>query len=368
MSTKPQTKTLRFPSMGVVRRNVQERVASAVSYPTPWALNVRHEGALTNRLRGGSFTGIAAGSRPSTIVYRDRLLEIDSTNANAVRASRLGNHADFSFTGDLSDTLRPTLFQFSEADAVGEDVVALVPHKDASLLGFTAGETWVQQGDPLTGPRLRVSDQVGIIGADAWCVNHDTVYFLSSQGLYSVGANGDGLQALSEDKVPEDLTSVSDSTATLTYNHADRGVYIHLAASTDWFYDTERDQFWPFNRSESGSHLLVGPVRLGGPNQYGMLQTLVGIMASGSAAVNWRVVTGETAEEACANGKAAITADLAGSAYDEYVEASGAWDAGRSDTAWPRVSAAWAVLWLSSAGTWAYEAINMETMPFGRHR
>ena len=282
---KPRIMELRFPSLGIVRRLVHERTASAVSYPTPYAVNCRLEDSLTNRMRGGSFTGMSAGSRPSIIEYRDRLLTIgDGTNDNAVKASRVGAQTTYDYSTDLSDTLRATIFQFSEAGETGEDIVALVPHKDTFLLGFTARETWVQQGDPLTGPRRRVSDEVGIVGADAWCVVHDTVYFLSARGLYSVSADGSGLKALSEDKIPEHLSGLSDTAAKLTYRHASRGIYITLTSGVDWFYDTERDAFWAYDTGEGTSHVLIGPLRLGGPNQVGLLQTLTGVIAASSGA------------------------------------------------------------------------------------
>jgi hypothetical protein len=405
--------------MGVIRRNAHERVASAVSYPSPWAVNVRLEDSLDNRMRGGSWAGIATSAVPADVypylvtetsdnivtetgdnitigtqssvvggngrhwtapgsdapssgtadcVYRDRMLRIDDTNSNAIQASRVGDHADWDLSKDVSDTLRATIFQFSESNEIGGDVVAMVPHKDSSLLAFTAGETWVQQGDPLTGARRNVSRDVGIIAARAWCKHHDTIYFLSSHGLYSVGADGSGLKPLSEDKVPEELTGVSDASCELAYNHADRGVYIHRSTGVSWFYDTARDQFWPFDTSETDSHVLIGPLRIGGPNRYGLVQTIHGIMAAGSSTVVWRIVPGDTAEEACDNGKAAITASLASSDFDEYVAAEGAWDAGRSQTGWPRVRAAWAVLWLSSSSDWAYESVLLEAMPWGRFR
>jgi hypothetical protein len=263
--------------------------------------------------------------------------------------------------------LRPALFQFSEAGEQGGTVVALVPHKDQFLLGFTASETWVQQGDPHTGPRRRVSDQVGIIGANAWCVAHDTVYFLSSRGLYAVGADGSGLKALSEDVIPEDLTGVTDATCTLTYRYADRGVYIHKTG-TDWFYDTERGGFWPFDVSTTDSHVLIGPLRLGGPAGYGMVQRIHGIMAANSADVAWRLVLGDTAEAATANAKLAIEAAVAGNAYSQYVAADGTWQAGMSSTGWPRARGNWMVLWLSSTASWAYESAVVHITPFGRWR
>ena len=364
MPSKPKTISLRFPSMGVIRRYSHERDYAAVEYPTPWSVNTRLEDSLTNRLRGGSFTAIAAGDRPSDIRYQNRLLTFSS---NAITGTRMGDDTDTALSADVSDTMRPALFQLSYGGAIGGTVVALIPHKDQTLLAFTADETWVQQGNPLTGPRRRVSDEVGIIGADAWCVNHDTVYFLSSSGLYSVGADGSGLKALSEDKVPEDLTGVTDAACTLTYYQPDRGVYIHKTGMS-WFYDTERGGFWPFDIDSSDSHLLLGPLRIGDAHNNGLLQTMTGIMAASSATVTWRVVTGTTAEDACTKGKDAITAALAGSSFDEYYEAEGAWNAGRSHTVWPRVRSNWIVLWLSSAGSWAYEGTVLEVIPFGRVR
>ncbi len=360
----PKTLSLRFPSMGVIRRQPQERVYSAPSYPTPWSMNVRLEDVLTKRLRGGSFAGIIGAGRFAPIVYRDRTLTFSD---NAITASRKGDSSDTDLSSDLSDTARPALFQLAEDDGNGDDVVALVPHKDRTMLGFTAGETWLLTGDPVTGTLHNISREVGIIGVDAWDKREDTIFFMSVHGLYSIGADGSGLKALSEDAIPEDLTGVVDASCVLTYRHVDRGVYIHLTVDPDWFYDTERGGFWPYDDSGE-SHLLVGPLRLGSPNQFGLIQTIHGIMAASSATVNWAIVVGDSAEEASANGKSAITAALAGEDFQEYVAADGSWDAGRSNTGWPRVRAPWAVIWLSSAGTWAFGGITIESIPFGRIR
>lgn len=413
---KPKTLELRFPSLGIVRRHVHERAYSAVGYPSPWSVNVRLEDSLTNRLRGGSFTGqsastvndaryvylvtenednivtengdnitlgpqydVAAGdgrawvpdgddapsSGTADCLYRNRLLRV---SGNAIFVSRQGDTTDWDYGKDLGDVGRPTIFQLSEAGEVGDDVVALVPHKDSSLLCFTATETWVLTGDPVTGTLRNVSREVGIIAARAFCKRDNTVYFLSARGLYSVGADGSGLKPVSEDKVPEDLTGVEDADCVLDYRHADRSVSIHLTESPSWLYDTERQGFWPFDTSTSDSHLLIGPLRLGGPNQFGLLQTVHSVIAAGSGTVVCRVIGGDTAEEVCDNGKAAIVAALAGNSFDQYVAVSFSLDAGRSKTNWPRVRAGWIVLWLSASSDWAYESVLLEAVPWGRLR
>jgi hypothetical protein len=314
-------------------------------------------------MRGGSFVGQAAVAKASP-VYRDRAL---TTSGRAILSSRQGAHTDVAFSADLSDTMRPIIFQLALADAQGPTVVALVPHKDSYLLAFSASSVWVLAGDPATGQLRRISDQVGIIGASAWCVAHDTVYFLSSRGLYEVGADGGGLKPVSEDKIPEDLTGVTDAACVLDYNHADRGVYV-TKTGQDWFYDTANDGFWPYTVASTDSHVLLGPFYLGQANSYGRIENLHGTTAAGSADVTWRIVPGDTAETAAANGKAAITADLAGTSYSEYIHAEGTWTAGRSHMAYPRTRAMWVCIWIKSSSTWAYESVSMDVMLSGRWR
>jgi hypothetical protein len=369
-----------FPAAGVGRRLAltmsratspaagdEQRTASSpgrrAPFPAVWAMNMRLEDELTNRLRGGSFTPPSAGTKASP-VYRSRAITF---TGRRISASRVGHHSDFDFDSDASDQRRPRRFQLSEAKGSGGTVVAVVPHKDSFLLGFTATETWVLSGDPNGGTLRRVSDQVGIIGANAWCVAHDTVYFLSSSGLYSVQADGSDLRPVSEDNVPEDLTGVVDSDCVLDYRHSDRGVFIHRSPNVSWLYDTARNGFWPFQAEES-SHILCGPFRLGSPNTYGRVLKLIGITASNSADVTWSLVTGDTAEAAAVNGKAAITTELAGDDYSGYVSATGTWTAGRSHTSYPKTRAIWCCLWLMSSGTWAYEAVRMVTKTSGAWR
>lgn len=408
-----------FPAAGVVRRIANAAVPGDGPVSTPWAVNVRLEDTLTKRLRGGSFTGLeletvpydrpryildsdgntitdddgnllfadeeesVAGSggrlwivagpdapaeHPAEVIYRGRLIRPDGS---IIYASRQGDYSDWNYGADISDQQRAFAIQLSEAGEVGGDVVALVPHKDAYLLAATSDSLWVIAGDPAADGAMRnISRGVGMVAARAWCKDHmDRVYFLSSHGLYTVGADGQGLQAISENLIPVELTGVENADTVLVYNHADRGVYIHLPDDTvSFFYDTERQGFWPFTTDRLESHVLLGPVKLGSLDQLGVINAVHGMMAAGSAAVNWRIVTGETAEEAASNGKAAITAALGSSSFSSYVKYSGTWTAGRSVTTRPRVRGMWACIWLQSAGTWAYERITMQIATAGAWR
>lgn len=357
---------LRFPSLGVVRSRAYNQSGKQSEYSSPWCVNARLQESIASRDRGGSWTPIAAGARPSETIYRDRKL---THSVNIISASRMGAHADFSFSADVSDSMRATAFQLAETDATGGTVVALVPHRDSSLLAATAGELWAMSGDPTTGQLRNVSRDVGMINANAWCKAGDAVYFLSSRGLNVVGADGSGLKPLSEDTIPVELTGVTDVGCTLTYHYADRGVYIHLPnTAQSWFYDVDREAFWPFVSDETDSHVLLGPFRIGGPLENSLVRTIHGTTGEDSADVTWRLVVADTAEAVAANGKAAIIASLAGSDVTRYVAAEGVWTAGRNKAAWTRVRGCWALFWIHGTSQWAFESVVCESISAGRLR
>ena len=362
-------------------------------------------GAVSNLVatKGTVPTGCTVGA-----VYRDRLWL--GGYDNGVYASRQGDYADWNFGVNAEDSGRAIPFQLSEAAEVGDRCTALVPHRDAAMLAATARSLWAVRGDPgANGSLQRVSANVGVVTKRAWCKAEDAILFLGQDGLYQVAADGSGLAGLSEDLLPQELRDIDTSSATVLmgYDHDARGVHLYLPTSaggdTHWFFDLAAKKFWPvelqddhapvavaeyggdlllagsdgYIRSIGGdnddgtlieSHVLLGPVRLSGVNDFGLILNMHGMVVTGSGAVNWRLVTGDTAEQAADNGKAAIEAFQAGTPYASYVKASGVWSAGRSLTAYPRVRAMWACLWLQSTAKWAYESVSMETTPCGRWR
>jgi hypothetical protein len=262
------------------------------------------------------------------------------------------------------------VIQLSEAGELGGNVVALVPHKDAYLLAATASSLWAVQGDPTADGGLRnISRDVGIVGPRAWCRDHlDRYYFLSSHGLYTVSASGDGLQAVSEDVIPEELTGVSDADTVLEYDHETRGVYIHIPDEVSWLYDTERQGFWPFTVGYTGSHIAIGPLLLGDGNTIGRLKQLHGITANGSVDITWRVLVADTAEQVSVNAKAAIVA-LIDEDDASNVHSTGVWTAGINHRSFPRSRGQYMILLLSAeSGKWAWEGASIVIEPSGKWR
>lgn len=390
------------------------------------AYAVASSGIVSLDLSTGVVDTLAArsgkGTVPSSVthgcVYRDRLVLAGADNA--IYMSRQGDPTDWDYGADVDDSGRALVFQLGEAAEIGDTCTALVPFQDAALLAATHWGLWTVQGDPATGTLRNVSRGVGIIRPQAWCIVADArvgdmpvrsaVVFLSEAGLFMVSPSGDGLQSLSEDRLPEDLLNIANTTAvSLVYAPKERGVYVFVTptsgGATHYFFDLFNKGFWPVRlptvqqplaacwhdgdvllagsdgmvRSVGGddddgtaiaSHVLIGPLRLGAPNTHGILSSIHGMIGTGSGSVYWRVIPGRTAEEACANGKAAIDAYVAGNVAtaEGYAAASGTWTAGRSTTRYPRVRSMWMCLWLRAAAPWAYEGVTIESSEAGRWR
>jgi hypothetical protein len=287
--------------------------------------------------------------------------------------SRQGDYDDWDFGKDVEDAGRAVFFQLSEAGEAGEAITALVPHQDAILLAATESTLWIVRGDPAAGGGLKnLSRNVGIVSSAAWCKVDNTVVFLADDGIYMVDASGGLPVNLSESRMPEELLD-ADS-AVLGYQHDDHGVYIFAttgAATESWFFDLNYKGFWLMDdTTPSESHLLIGPIPMAGVGSFGRVNRLHGSLGLGSGSVTWRIVPGDTAEEAVENAKTAITLYQAGSttAAVAYAASSGTLTAGRSHMSFPRTRAVWIVIWLQAAAQWAYEGIILETAQSGRWR
>lgn len=390
-------KELVWPSGVNKRLSFRQQAGRRDKYFSFCSMNVRMEG-FNKRLRGGSWVpsdpdvqssdttlyvvdddgNIIVGAAGAPVVhdrfdpgpdapdsslaeciYRDRFVR---ANGVVIYASRMSEYRDWSLSSDVSDVMRPFVMQLGEAGEIGKEVIALIPHKDSYLLAFTSGSMWVIQGDPaFDGAMRNISREVGIVGPKAWTRDHlDRYYFLSPHGLYVVSANGDGLQAISEDVIPEELTGVENPDTVLAYDHETRGVYIHIPGEVGWLFDTERQGFWSFKIGYDGSHIAIGPLLLGNGSSYGRLFQLHGITANGSVDVTWRVLVADTAEQVCVNAKTAMDLLIADEDSElSNVHSTGVWTAGINHRSFPRSRGQYMILLLSAlSGDWAWEGAS----------
>ena len=385
------SKELVFPR-GVGRGlSVRQEVGKRERYTSPWSINCRTED-FTRRLRGGSWVPSGPTSHSGVVrsggyvvanpgssapgssgnadcIYRNRFIR---PVGQAIYASRMGDFTDWSMASEISDVARPFVIQPSEAGEIGSNVVALIPHKDAYLIVGTSSSLWVVRADPVGGGSMQnISREVGIVGPRAWCRDHlDRYYFLSSQGLCTISASGDGLQGLSDNVIPLELAGVTDANTVLEYDHTTRSVAIHIpSANQSWLFETEQQAFWPFKVGYEGSHIAIGPLQMADGDSFGRLLRIHGITASGSAVVTWRVVVASSAEQAANNAKLTIEALMSDPDHEpSYVHSKGSWAPGVNHRSYPRARGVYMVLVLSSLGLWGWEGAVCVTEQSGKWR
>lgn len=338
-------------------------------------------------------------------IYRDRLVV---AGEHIIYMSRQGDWTDWDYGGDAEDKGRAFVFQASEASELGNTVTALVPHRDASLLVATSHGLWVLRGDPAdSGTLQNVSRNVGIVSAHAWTKVGDSIAFLSWDGLHIVGAGGEGLKNISDDRLPEELNDIDplNYTVMMGYRHTENGIYVFVEGDTyHWFYDLKMGGFWPFelpvtvsaaftvdgemvvkdstgslwtfegeddNGTDIQSHVLFGPFKAGSETEYSMIQSLHGtIELELDGEMTWRFITGTTAEETCQDAQDAIDNYVDGETTEALVDVVSTWTwvDGRQVMAYPRVRGLWIVLWLSSNHAWAFENLFATVRTLGRWR
>lgn len=345
--------------------------------------------------------------------FQDRIiLAAPEGNEHQWFASRQGDAFDWDFFAGTFSDLDPGIAvagQNSAAGTIGRPMTALAPFIDDYHIFAAQDGLWVLRGNPAAGGVLdNISLVLGIVDARAWTFGPSSEFiFLSNDGLFALAPNaGSSPVSLSRESLPRELINLSSSETTvlLEYDVVFRGVHIYVTpeqgpSSQHWWFDWETKSFWPVKFGSSGldpltvvyheadlpsrrgvvlgcrdglfrryhdtaanddstsfdSHVLYGPVRLGG-NELGegLLTEMVGTLADGSGPVSWSVLAGDSPEEAL--GSEAV--------------ASGQWEAGRNLTDRPRARGQSFYLKLQGVADsrWALEGIVASRQTAGRQK
>jgi hypothetical protein len=361
--------------------------------------------------------GVVPAACPRVCLYRDRIIlgGVD----NVWYASRQSDPADWAFGADMGDVGRAVAGQVSDAGRMGDVIQAMIPDSDDSLLFATRNEIWMLKGDPADGVMRQVSNTVGIIAPGAWAKTDDGLLaFLSFDGVYVMQIGSQKApERYSAENLPESLVNVATTGkhVTMAYDASGRGFHLFITPETGngehWWLDVENKAIWPvvmptamqpmatarlqgsaglpevilgcrdgylrkFNTSVAtddgvaiASHVAIGPIRMATNDiNDGLLSEIHGILAENNGtAVTWRVVVAASAEEAADLAETGIKAAIAGSTI-AGVSASGTWGENRNKVDRCRCRGAWVVIWLSSSGKWAFEAVAIVTQQLGRLR
>lgn len=347
--------------------------------------------------------------------YRDRVI---IGKDNIWYASRMGKHTDWDYGADMNDSGRAVAGTVELAGQTGgsNDITAIIPHRDQMLIIATANSLHVLRGDPATGALQVIDENIGIIAPYGWAFNGEILAFLSNDGVY-LGAIGAKPERFSEGRIPDELKNVdvATNTVTMAYEPNSRGFYLFITPASGtgshYYLELENKAIWPVVFGDDGhqpvvaakvksedlervfmkgrddtwrefsdsatdddtttleSHVLIGPVRIAGSDVHdALLAEIHGIMGDiGADEVTWRVVLGDSAEEAADNAVADVNAVLGGGSASN-VAASGTWSGGRNAVVRPRSRGMWLVVWLSSETQWSYEAVAIVAKQFGRIR
>jgi len=349
---------------------------------------------------------------PIICLYNDRIcMAGDPDNPGVWYMSRHGlldtdGTDDWNYGASDLDPGRAIAGISSDSDAGGlaVPITAMVPYSDDYLLISGEAELWVLRGDPTFGGLLdNLSYTIGIIQKAAWCHTPDgTLAFLSKDGIYMIprGANVSP-QAISRESLPVELRDIDTdaNTITMMYDVFFEGVHVYITPSSKgpashWWMDWSTSSFWPvvldsthdphslayyahdntvvlgcrdgyvrkYDNAQAtddgtafNSHLLIGPIRLGGnDSREGLLKQLIAALAENSGAVDWSVHVGSTAEEA-----------KSAAAF-----ASGTWTAGLNfhDRMRARGHSCYVKLANNTTSAWAMERLSATRKDFGPQR
>lgn len=119
--------------------------------------------------------------------WRGRIvLAGDSGSPQAYYMSRAGEPKDWNYAS--TDSAAAFAGQLGKAGLIGEPIVALIPFTDDLMKIGCSHSMWMLQGDPADGGTITlVSNNMGMVGKDAWCIDPaGTLWFVATGGLYSV--------------------------------------------------------------------------------------------------------------------------------------------------------------------------------------
>lgn len=121
------------------------------------------------------------------INWRNRLMGAgQQSNPNVVYAARVGDPYDWNY-GAL-DSAGAFVDDPAQSGRISDPVTALIPYSNDYCIISTAHAQDMYEGDPgFGGSLVRVSENMGIVGKDAWAVDPEGyLYFVATGGLFRV--------------------------------------------------------------------------------------------------------------------------------------------------------------------------------------
>jgi hypothetical protein len=239
------------------------------------------------------------------------------------------------------DAQAPVIGNDADAGETGDLLVALIPYKDDFLIHGCAGSLWYNVGDPASGGSLlELSLTAGILGRDAFCWDkNDNLYILGTTGILRIPKGFGAPENLTEEMYPDFIKDLGFNSSlhkiSMGYDPHRHGIKIYRTTiadgnNTGWWFDLRKQGLFPesvptavapycmfyYNsvdpaytgllsgctdgliRAEDddaedddvgvtdsaiNSYITFGPLKLGGEEQEGILNSITGITTGGSS-------------------------------------------------------------------------------------
>lgn len=156
-------------------------------------------------------------------------------------ASRSGDATDWDYGGDMEDLGRAASGNVALAGLQGEKITAMMPVADRMLYIATERALWRLDGEPTSGSCKLVMEGVGCVGPNAWCWDGIALWWLSPNGVFAL-VPGEG---------PTHFTGAlpnlrgTDANALMVADHDANGIHLFSAVDGDWFFDPDGKASWP---------------------------------------------------------------------------------------------------------------------------
>ena len=357
-------------------------------------------------LWASDYYGVPPLNCPLCCTYRGRL--VLAGPGPVWYMSRVLNPNDWDYGYDPNDAARAVAGTNSTAGGIPDPITALIPHSDDYLIFGCERSLWILTADPAYGGKLHaLSRDIGVLGPTAWCSLPDgSTVFLSRDGLYMMAAGGRSEPIpVSRPTLPAELIDVDYSTkvVSLVYDIQERGVHLRVTPvngdlGTHYFIDWVNKTFWldvypatqqatamvrysanpaddsmvimggldgvlrqyhPTVAADDGtagvSKIGIGPIRIGGPGNEGVLQNFTAILDAASTDVTWGLYVADSAEEV-------VAAMTAGSTYWE----TGTLTAGFNHPVYTRCRGGAIGFVLAGVTGWAVESLTLTMRQGGK--
>lgn len=214
--------------------------------------------------------------------WRGRLvLAGDSGSPQNFYMSRAGVPTDWNY--GATDSAAAFAGNLSTSGLIGEPITALIPFTDDIMIVGCTHSIWMLQGDPTDGGTIvPISQNIGIIGPNAWCKDSfDTLYFIGTNGLYKgcpLWEQWQPPQLLTGDNYHQYFQNLASSSKyfTLVWNEVQQ--YINLFAT-------------PADDTTIGTHLVFDVRGSGGEEENksagGIWPIQYGLATGPTAAIEW---------------------------------------------------------------------------------